>query len=225
MDKKELIKLSVHEIKTPISVIQGFADLINYGIISGDELNKTTDKIKQEAVRMSKLVDEIAFYMALEENVADIHYENADLNAVISEAVSSVKENICDEAEITVIGEGQAECDVSLMGVMMSHIIENAVIYNDKSVPELTCTIEEQSEKVILTIEDNGMGIREEEKDKIFECFYRVDKTLSRGKGGNGMGLAVCKKIAQAHNTDIIIDSEMGKGTRVTVELWKKCMI
>lgn len=218
MDKKEFVKLSVHEIKTPISVIHGFADLINYGIISGDELEKTACRIKREAMRMAKFVDEMAFYIELEEEVKDITFDVVDLRALLGSVAGMIKEKTEENVNITVNGRGQVYGNCRLLENLFSHIIENGIIYNDRANKKIICNIEKSKGKIRLTIEDNGIGIDEREVDSVFQCFYRVDKSKSRGKGCNGMGLSVCRKIANAHNADIMIDSQIGKGTKVTVE-------
>ncbi len=219
MDKREFMRLSVHEIKTPISVIHGFADLISYGIISEGELEQTVERIKKEALRITKLVDELAFYIGIKEKLTDINFDTVDIAVLLSRVVRDIKENTEENVEVTVSGEGSIKGDAGLLTVMLLHIIENGIIYNDREIKRLICNIDKKQEKVILTIEDNGIGIDKEEREAVFRCFYRVDKGLSRGNGCNGLGLAISRGIAQIHNGAINIDSKKGKGTKVTIEL------
>lgn len=217
MNKDEIIKLAAHEIKTPISVIHGYAELMKYDIIKADEQKETTEKIQKETLRMARLVDELEVYFLLSENKYKAEKEKIDLKVLLlDEVITEFSGEI--NTDISVSGEGIVYGDAELIKLMIKHIVENAIKYNNSGEKKVTCIIDNHNGRIALSIKDNGMGIMKEERNAVFECFYRVNKLWSRDNGSNGMGLAICKKIADIHGAEILIDSIFNEGTKVTVE-------
>lgn len=219
MNRDEIIKLAAHEMKTPISIIHGYAELIKYDIIKSAEIKETTEKMQRETIRMAKLVDELEVYFLLEENKYNFDFRDVDLKALLIDAViPKLKNDMKTLMNVSVEGSGVVHGDADLIRMLVSHIIENGIKYNTGEEKKVICTIEHTHNGISLIIEDNGMGIREEEREEVFKCFYRVNKPWSREKGSNGMGLPICKKIAEAHGAKLSMDSIFEKGTKVTVE-------
>lgn len=217
MEENEFLKLAVHEVKTPISVIHGFADLINCDIISEDNIKDATKKIQIQTQRMTRFVDEIAYYVGTKYAMLDVKFEDADLRIILENTAEAVREKANGNVDISIRGNGKVKGDISLLKTMFLHIMENGIIYNDSHNKRLVCDISNEEESLVVSIEDNGTGIEQKERKAVFECFYRVDKLLSREKGGNGLGLSVCRNIANIHNAQICLYSILGKGTKVTV--------
>ena len=220
MDKKEFLKYAVHEAKTPISIIHGFSELINYGIIKEEELKEVAGKIHKEADRLVLFVDDLSYYISISHNLYDYQFIEVDLRCAMENIACEIKENVNNHVDIKISGNGTVKGDNKLLEVLIYHIMKNGIIYNQSEVIELNCIVENKSENgnTVLSIEDNGIGISEEERESVFQCFYRVNKEESRTKGGNGMGLAICEKVASIHNAIITINSNINKGTKVTVE-------
>lgn len=220
MDKKEFLKYAVHEVKTPISIIHGFSELINYGIIKEEELKEFSGKIHKEADRLVILVDDLSYYISISENLYEYQFQEVDLRIAMENVACDIKENVKSHVDIKISGNGTVKGDIKLLEMLIYHIMKNGIIYNQSETIQLNCIVENKSENgnTVLSIEDNGIGISEEERKSVFQCFYRINKEESRAKGGNGMGLAICEKIASVHNASISINSTMYKGTKVTVE-------
>ena len=210
--------MSAHEMNTPIAVIHGYADLIGCGIIKGDGARNMAVKIKNEAKRLSRLVEEMSVYTGIMEGSIYSEKVQIDIKSTLNQIVEKIKEDTKYNFFIQIAGEGSVYANKELFKILMKHIIENAIIYNENEERKILCNITFEGDKLTITIDDNGVGIREDERESVFECFYREDKEHSRKLGGNGMGLAVCKSIANAENMNIFIsDSSLG-GTRITVE-------
>ncbi len=220
MDKKEFLKYAVHEVKTPISIIHGFSELINYGIIKEEELKEFSGKIHKEADRLVILVDDLSYYISISENLYEYQFQEVDLRIAMENVACDIKENVKSHVDIKISGNGTVKGDIKLLEMLIYHIMKNGIIYNQSETIHLNCIVENKSENgnTVISIEDNGIGISEEERKSVFQCFYRINKEESRAKGGNGMGLAICEKIASVHNASISINSTMYKGTKVTVE-------
>ena len=206
MDNKEIIKMSAHEMNSPISVIHGYADLIECGIIKGNNAMTMAGKIKKEAKRLSRFVDEMSVFTGIMEGT--VYAERLWINI----------EDIKSDFNVQILGSGRIYANRELIKILITHIFENAIIYNESSNIKIICNICSHDDRLLLTFEDNGIGIEEEERKKVFECFYRENKEYSRKLGGNGMGLAICREIAEAENMNISIsDSTMG-GISVVIE-------
>lgn len=218
MDNKEIIKMSAHEMNSPIAVIHGYADLIECGIIKGDNAKTMAGKIKKEAKRLSRFVDEMSVFTGIMEGTVYGERIWIKIEDILEKVTEKVKEDLKSDFCIQILGNGSIYANKELFKILITHIIENAVIYNEGNDIKIICHISVLEDRLLLTLDDNGIGIKEDEREKVFECFYRENKEYSRKLGGNGMGLAICRAIAEAENMNIFIsDSTMG-GIRVTIE-------
>ena len=218
MDNKEIIKMSAHEMNSPIAVIYGYADLIECGIIKGDNAKAMAGKIKKEAKRLSRFVDEMSAYTGIMEG--DVYSEKAWINIedILEQVSEKLKEEETNDFYIEIMGSGSIYVNKELFKILITHIIENSIVYNESDERKIICQMSSSEDKLLLTLDDNGVGIEKDEREKVFECFYRENKEYSRMLGGNGMGLAICRAAAEALDMNIFIsDSSLG-GTRVTIE-------
>ena len=141
-----------------------------------------------------------------------------NIEDVLEKVIEKVREDIKSDFNVQILGSGRIYANRELFKILITHIFENAIIYNESSNIKIICNICSNDDRLLLTFEDNGIGIEEEERKKVFECFYRENKEYSRKLGGNGMGLAICRAIAEAENMNISIsDSTMG-GISVVIE-------
>ena len=208
-----------HELKTPLQSIIGSAELLENGLVKPEDTQRFIGNIRREATRLVSLINDIIRLSQLDENMESVK-EETDLYALANEVkdvltVSANKKNI----EINVSGES---CVVNGVRRYLYEIIynlcDNAIRYNNEG-GRVNIDVHKDKNSVILTVEDNGIGIPFEHQSRIFERFYRVDKSHSKETGGTGLGLSIVKHAVTYHGGTLRLDSTLGKGTTVTVVL------
>lgn len=206
-----------HELKTPLQSIIGSAELLENGLVKPEDTQRFIGNIRREATRLVSLINDIIRLSQLDENMESVK-EETDLCALANEVkdaltVSANKKNI----EINVSGES---CVVNGVRRYLYEIIynlcDNAIRYNNEG-GRVNIDVHKDKNSVILTVEDNGIGIPFEHQSRIFERFYRVDKSHSKETGGTGLGLSIVKHAVAYHGGTLRLDSTLGKGTTVTV--------
>lgn len=203
-----------HELKTPLQSISGYSELMKCGMVKEQDIPGFSEKIYQEAKRLSSLVDEIMNLSKLEEPAVNHAMEEINLLEEAAKVVESLKQiAFAHGIEIHLTGEPtMISGNRELIHGICYNLCDNAIKYNR---PGGTVTVEVVD--CSLTVKDTGIGISKEHLDYIFERFYRVDKGRSREVGGTGLGLAIVKHAAMIHNAEIEVESEVQKGTRITV--------
>ena len=205
-----------HELKTPLMSISGYAELMMNGMVPAEKVPEFSGRIYHEASRLSNLVADIIQLSRLDEKSSDLPFEPVDLYEIAEDIVLHL-DSAASKKNITVSLEGNP---VTVQGVrhviyeMLYNIADNAIRYTDQNgtVNIFTGTVNGHA---FYRVEDNGIGIPENEQKRIFERFYRVDKSHSRATGGTGLGLSIVKHGAILHNAEIKLDSEPGKGTKM----------
>ena len=205
-----------HELKTPLTSISGYAEIMMDGLVRQEDMRGFSRRIYNEASRMITLIGDIIRLSKLDEGTIELEKEDVDLYRLIRDIVSRLsvqaeKQNV----RIEIVGEHVTFHGIrQVLDEMLYNIIENAVKYN---VPNGKVSVwvgnTLNGKKVIVN--DTGIGIPKEHQDRIFERFYRVDKSHSRETGGTGLGLSIVKHGALLHGADIHVESEVGKGTRM----------
>ena len=203
-----------HELKTPLQGIIGSAELLESGMVKQEDEARFVGHIRKEASRLVNLVEDIIRLSQLDEGV-DLPTEEVDLLEVADE-VAGILETSAQQknVSISVVGNGFSVKGVRrLLYEIIYNLCDNAVKYN---VPggSVQITVENQR----ITVKDTGIGIPAEHRDRIFERFYRVDKSHSKQSGGTGLGLSIVKHAAAYHNAKIDLESIPGKGTTITVQ-------
>lgn len=211
-----------HELKTPLTSISGFAEIIKNGIATADDIPHFADNIYKESQRLISLVGDIIKLSQLDENEGIRQKSKTDLLSVVDTCMSHLNQ----EAEKKNISfELRAE-RVYINGVpqildeMVYNIIDNAIKYN-RDGGKVWITLSESDELVDLSVKDTGVGIPAADKDRVFERFYRVDKSHSKQIGGTGLGLSIVKHGAIFHNASIELISEVEKGTEIIIHFPK----
>ena len=207
-----------HELKTPLTAISGYAELIESGMASGNDMRHFANEIHQNSNRLLTLINDIIQLSELDSTEVEINFAPLDLYQVAKGCV-----------EMLQITAKQHNIELSLQGVparinankaMMEEVIvnlcDNAIRYNNKD-GKVMVIIKKINDKVVLSIKDTGIGISEENQQRIFERFYRVDKSRSKSTGGTGLGLAIVKHIVGKHHAYMEVESELGKGTEIKV--------
>lgn len=209
-----------HELKTPLTAISGYAELIENGMVSGDDSVRFAGEIRKNSTRLLSLINDIINLSELDDGVK-LNLERMDLyeaakNCVKNLEVAAAKNNV----KLMLLGTSSyINADKAMMDEVLYNLCDNAIRYNNKDkggnvIVDVSNTLDG---KVKLTVKDDGIGIGKEHQERIFERFYRVDKSRSRESGGTGLGLAIVKHILTSHGAQLELASEPGKGTSITV--------
>lgn len=208
-----------HELKTPLQGIIGSAELIESGMVKAADMPLFVGHIREEAQRLVSLVNDIIRLSQLDEGDS-LPMERVDLLAVAEEAAADLSE-AAKARNISLLAEGES---VFVFGIkrllyeVIYNLGENAVKYNVENGNVLISVAKEEN-SAVLTVKDSGIGIAPEHQSRIFERFYRVDKSHSKASGGTGLGLSIVKHAVQRHGGKIELESEPGKGTTIRVIL------
>lgn len=207
-----------HELKTPLHTISGYAELLKDNMVKENDRMPFAGKIYNETQRMIRLVEDIISLSRLDEGAADMKREDIELYGLALKAVQSL-ETEAEAAGVTLTLSGTA---VTLNGIsqllysVIYNLCDNAIKYNQEH-GKVTVTVRREESAAVLTVEDTGIGIAPEHQERIFERFYRVDKSRSKAVGGTGLGLSIVKHVAKIHHARIEVNSSVGKGTIVIV--------
>ena len=206
-----------HELKTPLQSIIGSAELMENGIVKDEDVPRFVGRIRKEADRLVTLIDDIIHLSQLDEG-ADMPHEDVSLLVLAEE----VCETLSDAARmknisLTVNGDyGVINGVRRLLYEVIYNLCDNAIKYNHHG-GYVNISVTDQHGIVKISVSDSGIGIAPEHQEKIFERFYRVDKSHSRQSGGTGLGLSIVKRTVQYHHGKISVDSELNKGTTISV--------
>lgn len=211
-----------HELKTPLHAISGYAELMKSGMVPQTDMTAFAGKIYGEAQRMIRLVEDILRLSRLDEGAAGMRWETLDLcdaaqNAVMSLSAAAELGGICLRVEG---GPTVISAVPQLVSGILFNLTDNAVKYNRPG-GSVVLRVEDGETEAVLTVADTGIGIPEEHRERIFERFYRVDKSHSKEVGGTGLGLSIVKHAALILGAQIALDSTLGGGTTITVRFPK----
>ena len=208
-----------HELKTPLTTIHGYAQIIDSGIAKPGDIQGFVKKIAKESSRLIALVDDIIKLSHLDETSESPEMQNFSLKTVVCEVLETLSVNAREKGiTITVNGDDTTvHANLSQLTEMVYNLTDNAIKYN-KDGGSVTVTISEKA----LSIADTGIGIPKKYYDRIFERFFRVDKSHSKKVNGTGLGLSIVKHLAKANNTEITVSSKLGVGTEFTIHFNEK---
>ena len=207
-----------HELKTPLTSILGYAEIISNGIAKPEDINGFAGRIYSEASRLMTLIQDIIHLSRLDEGELRHEFEKVNLSEVCKKAVNDLSEK-AKAAKITL---NEDIDDIVINGYepvlyeIVFNLCDNAIIYN-KPEGSVSVSLKSDSSKAILTVSDTGIGIAPEHQARIFERFYRVDKSRSKETGGTGLGLSIVKHGAMLHDAEIAISSKPDKGTSISI--------
>ncbi len=210
-----------HELKTPLQTITGSAELIENGLVKPEDMPRFVGHIREEATRLVTLVEDIIRLSQLDEQT-ELPKENVSLYEIANEACGVLRDS-ADKKDITLSVSGDSENVYGVKHLLFEviyNLCDNAVKYTPDG-GKVDVNIAETEKEVTLTVSDNGIGIAPEHQPRVFERFYRVDKSHSKKSGGTGLGLSIVKHAVMYHNGRISIQSEENKGTTITVVLPK----
>ena len=216
--RREFTSNVSHELKTPLTSIYGIADMMESGMVKKKDISGFAKRIRDESARMITLIEDIIRLSRLD----DESFTEEVLPLDLYEIACNVKEQLSAAAEskhITMTLEGDT---APMHGVpviveeMLYNLCDNAIKYNEEN-GEVTMKVSCTGQQAIFTVSDTGIGIPQADKERIFERFYRVDKSHSKQIGGTGLGLSIVKHGAQFHNATIELESQLGSGTTITL--------
>jgi Signal transduction histidine kinase len=203
-----------HELKTPLTSISGYAEMIENGMAKGDDIRRFAERIRRESNRMRTLVADIITLSELDERALIAQAEPVDLYALAEETVETLKSAaMLRGVTVQLLGEPTTVQGVrALLSELIYNLLDNAIRYNRDNGAVLI-----RVAKRSLSVRDTGIGIPKHHQSRIFERFYRVDKSRSKATGGTGLGLAIVKHISKQHGAALTLKSTEGVGTEITV--------
>lgn len=233
-----------HELKTPLQTISGCSELMKNGIVKPEDIPEFSEKIFCEAQRMIRLIEDIIKLSRLDEGAADMERENVDLYTLAEDVIKTLQ-TAANSAGVALNIRGEPAIIngvPQLLHTVIFNLCDNSIKYNHKG-GTVEIAVKNDDDSVLLTVSDTGIGIPSECTDRIFERFYRVDKSRSRGIGadtkstsvcrrgtedvqtsnpaGTGLGLSIVKHAAIIHNAEIKVESVLNEGTTVTLKFPK----
>lgn len=206
-----------HELRTPLTAICGYSEMLSSGMVNKEDEQSFLDRISSESKRLLALIEDILRLSKLDEGNPGGEYKRINLFTIAREVVK----NFAPAAEkmqvdVTLRGDrADVMGDETLLGELVGNLLDNAIKYNRHG-GKVEISILEGKNGVDLTVHDTGIGIEQAQQDKIFERFYRTDKSRSKETGGTGLGLSIVKHSAEFHNATLRVDSEPGVGTTIT---------
>lgn len=217
--KKQFTANVSHELKTPLTSIAGYAELIETGMAKPEDIKPFAGVIRKQALRLVSLSEDIIQLSQLEESDdEDMSFESVNLYEIAQRCVEALNINAINKCvTLNLTGE---ECYIrgkaQLVEELVYNLCDNAIRYNKEN-GNVTVTVTPLEKGASVSVKDTGIGIPEKYQERIFERFFRVDKSRSKATGGTGLGLAIVKHITQLHDAKLEISSEEGKGTEIIV--------
>ena len=211
-----------HELKTPLQGIIGSAELIENGMVKPEDMPRFIGHIRTEAQRLVALIADIIRLSQLDEGV-EMPKENVELLSLAGEVAEDLRA-AADKASVTITTDGQSSIVFGvrrLLYEMLYNLCDNAIKYNRPG-GSIRIHVENREQEAAISVLDTGIGIAPEHQSRIFERFYRVDKSHSKASGGTGLGLSIVKHAAMYHGGKVALESEPGRGTEIRVTLPKE---
>ncbi|MCO4525850.1 phosphate regulon sensor protein phoR [Streptococcus infantarius subsp. infantarius] len=210
-----------HELKTPLHLISGYSEMLASDVVAQKDVPQFAEKIHSESQRMIQLVEDIIKLSHLDES-EELAMEPVNLYQISEEVLDSLSAKANERhINLHLLGEpAYITGNHTLIHSLIYNLCDNAIIYNrDKG--DVTVNVTSNKDNIVLTVQDTGVGIAKDEQERIFERFYRVDKSRSKKLGGTGLGLSIVKHAVNQHHADIKVESQLGLGTKMTVTFYK----
>lgn len=219
---RDFIANASHELKTPITIIRGFAETLHdHPELTAEVTHEITQKIVNNCQRMDTLVKNLLTLAAVDEGLPRSRLQECDIEDLVEQAKQTIL-SVHPNAHIRLTTKGREPfllmVDSDLLFQAILNLLDNAVKYS-KPPAEVEVRIEKYPKEFIIRVSDKGIGIPQEDQDRIFERFYAVNKSHSRSLGGSGLGLSIVERIIEKHEGKIEVESEMGKGTTFIISL------
>lgn len=207
-----------HELKTPLTAISGYSEIIENRMASDEEVIKFAGQINKSSKRLLTLINDIIKLSEFDSDDLEVPFSKVNLNVAVRKCVETLEMN-AKKHKVTLDISGKDAYiygNIELINEIVYNLTDNAIRYNNEG-GRVHVNTSFNDDNVILEVKDNGIGISKEHQDRIFERFYRVDKSRSKLTGGTGLGLAIVKHIVAKHDAKIEIESDFGRGTTIRV--------
>ncbi len=207
-----------HELKTPLTAISGYAELMEHGMAGKENTERFAGEIHKNAERLLSLINDIIQLSQLDDGKRRMEYQDVDLLQLAEECEDMLNMN-ARRLNVTMEVRGSSAVvsgDRQLLEELLYNLCDNAIRYNNQG-GKVTITTGTEDGSPFLSVKDTGIGIPGEHQERVFERFYRVDKSRSKATGGTGLGLAIVKHIVAQHGAKIFLDSQISKGTEIRV--------
>ena len=223
--RKEFSANVSHELKTPLTSISGYAEIMKNGMVRPADIQLFSERIYKEARRLITLVEDIIKLSKLDEESVELEKQEVNLYELTREVVSRLAPQAAQKnIRMELTGEPVKYNGIrQILDEMIYNICENAIKYNNDN-GRVPIWVGDTLEGAKISVSDTGIGIPKEHQERIFERFYRVDKSHSKERGGTGLGLSIVKHGAILHGAKVIVDSEPGKGTRMEIHFPKEAV-
>ena len=212
-----------HELKTPLTSIMGYAEIVENGIAKPEDVPRFAEQIRREANHLLEMIEDIIRLSHLDEADLTAEFQQIDLQQLCHEVAKNLQPK-AEKMQVTFTTDLQ-HCTVSGVSTMLYEMVynlcDNAIIYNRVG-GSVKLELFDDGKNVQLWVNDTGIGIAEENQQRIFERFYRVDASHSKQTGGTGLGLSIVKHTALLHNAKLVVRSRLGSGTRISVKFPQK---
>lgn len=209
-----------HELKTPLTSINGFAEMLSTGGVSKEDTIKFANIIQKEGTRLLELIDSIIHLTHIEDEIESRTMETTNISHIAKEVISQLTISAKNKGLNLSLTAGDITIDANkrMIKDLLYNLVDNAIKYN-KPKGRVHVSLEERKDFCIIRVKDTGIGIPEEEQNKVFERFYMVDKSRSKKVGGSGLGLSIVKHIVAYHNGRISLTSKLNEGTEIEIQL------
>ncbi len=207
-----------HELKTPLTSISGYAELIESGMAKEKQAQRFAGEIHKSASRLLTLINDIIRLSQMDSPTTGLNLETFDAAQLAADTIEQLRIG-AEKMNVTLMLERKPawiEADRRMMEELLYNLCDNAIRYNVRG-GSVRVEVRPLRDQVMVSVQDTGIGISQENQERVFERFYRVDKSRSKATGGTGLGLAIVKHIAAKHGASLALESELGRGTTITV--------
>ncbi len=223
-----------HEIRTPLNLIHSSVQLLEKQTkylktdnLTKSSVNKCLSTIKKNNYRLYKMLDNLIYYLKINNNLHQYSPRNQDIIPLVKAIIQSCTECALKQEKIiifkTSLKEKAIACDPFYIQKIIFNLISNAIKFTKRG-DKIKITVYEKGKNLCISVKDTGIGIPEEKQERIFNTFYKIDRTLSRENEGSGMGLTIVKEMVKLHDGYIELNSKEGKGTEFIVKLPDKIL-
>ena len=221
--RREFIANVSHELKTPLTAIQGYAETLAAGGLSPEQQRTFLDVILRHGKRLGALIEDILQLSRIESRKLELNIAPVDVAALARGVLGDLEARLEMKklsSTVETRGDSEAMADARSLEQVLLNLLDNAIKYTEEG-GAITVQVDGEGPRLRVAVEDTGLGIPRADQDRIFERFYRVDRARSREQGGTGLGLSIVKHLVQANGGDVFLDSQLGRGTRISFHLRK----